>query len=372
MLNDPAQVSEVRQPRAVVKIGGSTFNSDGSVNVATAPARMDGWVEWRVENNVFYQADRFDITFAVSALPADRGIDWFAQQQEISVEIFAGFPADPDNYDAGQMQSWIYGLADGMEFDPVRRTIHLHGRDLTAKMIDAKTTAVYVNRTASDIATMLATKYSLTPKVTTTTTNAGKYYELVHAHLHAARSEWDLLTFLAQQEQFVVYMLGRELHFEPMPDLNSDPYMLQWGTAPLTFNGSSLRFERGLTLAKGIQVTVQSFNLRGKAITAKYPKAPGSNAQQFTYRFANLSPEKALQKAQALYHEIIRHEVNLAASMPADNILTTRNILKVAGTGTAYDQIYYPATVRRSMSVDEGYRMEVSAKNQSPQTQVSL
>ncbi len=372
MLNDPAQASEVRQPRAVVKIGGSTFDSDGSVSVGTPHAPIEGWIQWRVENNFFYQADRFDVTFAVSSLPADRDADWFSRQQEISVEIFAGFPADPDNYDAGQLRTWIYGLADGVEFDPVRRTIHLHGRDLTAKMIDAKTTEVFVNRTASDIAIKLAEKYGLTPRVTATKTKAGKYYELVHAHLNVARSEWDLLTFLAQQEQFSVYMVGRELHFEPMADANSEPYMLQWGEAPFTFRGSSLTFDRGLTLAKGIQVTVQSFNLLGNAVTATYPKKAGSNAQQFNYRFANLSPEKALQKAQALYHEIVRHEVNLHASMPADDILTTRNILKVAGTGTAYDQIYYPSSVRRSMSVEEGYRMDVSAKNQSPQTQVSL
>lgn len=372
MLNDPGQASEVRQPRGVVKIGGSTFNSDGSVAVGSAPVRVDGWVEWRVDNNNFYQADHFEVSFAVSALPADRGIDWFAQQQEISVEIFAGFPADPDNYDAGELQSWIYGLADGIEFDPVRRVIHMHGRDLTAKMIDAKTTNVYVNRKASDVAKTLAAKYGLTPVVTNTTTNVGKYFEIMHAHLHVARSEWDLLTYLAQQEQFVVYMLGRELHFEPMPDLNSNPYVLQWGDAPLTFNGSSLRFERGLTLAKGIQVTVQSFNQHGKTITAAYPKASGSNSQKYSYRFANLSPEKALQKAQALYHEIVRHEVKLTASMPADNLLTTRNIIKMVGTGTGYDQTYYPDHVRRSMSFDGGYRMDVTAKNQSPQTQVTL
>ncbi|WP_150102987.1 hypothetical protein [Sideroxydans lithotrophicus] len=334
--------------------------------------RVDGWVEWHVDNNNFYQADRFEVSFAVSALPADRGIDWFALQQEISVEIFGGFPADPDNFYASELQSWIYGFADEVEESKDGRTIHLHGRDLTAKMIDAKTTNVYVNRTASDIAIMLATKYGLTPVVTKTIMKAGKYYELAHAHLHVARSEWDLLTFLAQQEQFVVYMLGRELHFEPMPDLNSDPYVFQWGDAPLNFNGSTLRFRRGLTLAKGIQVTVQSLNQHGKPITAIYPKTAGANAQKFSYRFANLTPEKALQKAQALYHEIVRHEVNLSASMPADNLLTTRNIIKVNGTNTAYDQTYYPDHVRRSMSFDGGYSMEVTAKNQSPQTQVTI
>lgn len=372
MLNDPAQASSVRYPRGIVKIGGKTFNSDGSDNVTSAMLPMDGWLEWRVENNVEFQADTFEVSFAVSGLPANRGTDWFAQQQEIEVEIFAGFPADPENYDAGQLQSLIYGLADGMEFEPVRRTIRLYGRDMTAKMIDAKTTEVFLNQTASGVANTLAAKYGMTPVVTTTTTKTGRFYELVHAHLHHARSEWDLLTYLAQQEQFVVYVKGRELHFEPAPSANSDPYVLQWNNAPFDFNGTRLEFHRGLNLSKGIQVTVQSANQRGKTISAIYPKSAGSNAQKYVYKFANLSPEKALQKAQALYAEIMRHEVRLDAAMPGDNLLTIANLIKVTGTGTDFDQIYYPLNIRRSMSTDDGYRMEVCARNQSPQTQVSL
>lgn len=372
MLNDPAQASSVRYPRGIVKIGGKTFNSDGSDNVTAAMLPMDGWLEWRVENNIEYQADTFEVSFAVGALPANRGADWFAQQQEIEVEIFAGFPAYPENYDAGQLQSLIYGLADGMEFDPVRQIIRLYGRDLTAKMIDAKTTEVFLNRTASDVANLLASKYGLTPVVTTTTTKTGRFYELVHAHLHHARSEWDLLTYLAQHEQFVVFMKGRELHFEPAASVNSDPYVLQWNNEPFDFNGTRLEFHRGLNLAKGIKVTVQSANQRGKSISATYPKSAGSNAQKYIYKFANLTPEKALQKAQALYAEIMRHEVRLDAGLPGDNLLVTNSIIKVAGTGTDYDQIYFPLTIRRSMSEDDGYRMEVCARNQSPQTQVSL
>lgn len=373
MLNDPGKTSDVRHPRAIVKIGGKTFNSDGSDNVVTGMMPLAGWIEWRVENNVQYQADSFEISFAVGALPADRGVDWFALQQEIEVEIFAGFPADPESYDAGELQSLIYGIVDGIEYEPVSRKIKMHGRDLTAKMIDSRTTEVFVNRTASDIATLMATKYGLTPVVKATTIKAGKFYELVHAHLHHARSEWDLLTFLAQQEQFVVYIQGRELHFEPLPDLNSDQYVLQWSDADAhSFNGTRLEFMRGLNLAKGIQVTVQSFNQRGKTITAIYPKSCGSNAQKYSYRFANLTPEKALQKAQSLYTEIMRQEVRLSASMPGDNLMNTNILLKVTGTGTAFDQIYYPLTVNRSMSADDGYRMDMSARNQSPQSQVTL
>jgi phage protein D len=373
MLNDPNQPSEARRPRGVVKVGGVIFNGDGSASVTTAPMPLPGWIEWDVHNNGFYQADRFSVSFAVNALPTDHKEDWFAQQQEINVEIFAGFPADPENYDASQLQSLIYGMVDEVEYDPVARVIHLSGRDMTAKMIDAKTTAVYVNRKSSDIATMIATKYGLNPKVTPTAKMAGKYYELVHAHLHHQRSEWDLLCFLAQMEQFSVYVSGHDLHFEPLPVDTAEPYVLQWQSNPFTFNGTHLRFMRSLTLAKGAQVTVQSFSQKtGKVINQVYPTGAASNAQKYIYRFANLNAEQALQKAQALHKEITLHEVKLSAEMPADNILTAQNTLQVVGTGTVYDQKYFPDEIRRSMSMDRGYTMSVSAKNHSPQTQVTM
>lgn len=366
-----SQQSSSRQPRGLVKIGGTTFNrSDGSIDVASMSLNMPGWLEWSVENNTYRHADTFSVSFAVSALPDNRKEDWFAKQQEISVEIFAGFPADPEQYGTADLTSLIYGMADGVEFDPVARTIHLHGRDLTAKMIDTKITDVFLNRTASDIANLLAAKYDLTPKITPTTIKSGNSYELVNAHLHHGKSEWDLLAYMAQHEQFLAYMSGRELHLEPLPDQNADPYILQWQNDPFQLNGMSMKFERGLTLAKGAQVTVRSFNQKsGKAIKAVYPQNAASNAQQYNYRFAHLTSQMANQKAQALYAEITQHEVNFHAELLADNNLTTRNVIRVTGTGTAYDQLYYPASVSRSMSFDGGYKMQISAKNQSPQIQ---
>lgn len=372
MLNDPNQPSSARQPRGVVKVGGKIFNTDGSVNIESAALAMPGWIEWDAENNTFYQADHFSVSFALGALPDNRKEDWFAQQQEISVEIFAGFPANVDSFTSDELTSYVYGMVDEVEFDPIARVIHLSGRDLTAKMIDSKTTAVYLNRKSSDIATALAAKYGLNPVVTATTKMTGKYYELVHAHLHHQRSEWDLLCFLAQMEQFSVYVSGRDLHFEPLPTDSALQYVLQWQANPFAFNGTRLRFSRSLTVAKGAQVTVQSFGQKGgKTITQTYPSSCPSNAQKYYFKFANMNAEQALQKAQALHKEITMHEVKLHAELPADNLLTTRNIIKMAGTGTMYDQNYYPSSICRRMSLDGGYTMDVSAKNHSPQTQVT-
>jgi phage protein D len=365
MLNDPNAPSVVRHPRSIVKIGGAVYacfaNPADNIN---APMPMPGWIEWEVENNSFFAADRFSVSFAVSALPDGRKEDWFVQQEEITVEIFAGFPADPDNYDTGQLQSLIYGQADEVEFDPVRRVIHLSGRDLTGRMIDTKVTDVFVNRTTADVARMMAAKYDLLPRITDSKIDFGKYYaNNINAQLRSG-SDWDVLCQAAHLAQFNVYVSGHELHFEPPTDSNQPTYMLQWQSDPFTFNGTHLHFTRSLILAAGARVTVRSANQKtGKVAQGIYPQSAPSSAQQYTYKFANLNPEQAQARAESLYKEIAQHEIKLRAELPADLDISTQTVLQVSGTGTIFDQKYYPDAVTRRMSFHDGFTMSVTAKN---------
>jgi phage protein D len=367
-LNTVPAPSEGRRPRGLVR-----------VNDVVLP----GWVEWEAEGNSFYQADTFRVQFAVSALPADHGADWWSRQQEIFVELFGGFPDDPDHFAPTDLKSELYGRVDQLDFDIVAGTIVLTGRDLTSVLIDTKTTQKWPNLTASGIATAIAVEHGLTPVVTSTTTKAGTYYEIDHVALTDERSEWDLLTWLARQEQFNVYVRGKELHFEPAASPSDTAYLLKWvppsADAPPQFNGVSLSFSRNLTLAKGITVTVRSWHTKSKkSFSESFPRTgrsiqagkakPFGATQAYTYTIPNLTPEQALQKAQALHKEITDHEMRMSATLPGDAILTTRNVIQVAGTGTAFDQIYYPDSIKRVLSASGGYDMSVTSKNHSPES----
>lgn len=367
MLNDVPAQAAARRPRGLVKINGEI---------------VEGWVAWEVDNNTFYAADTYRMQFAVSAMDKNHGPDWWAAQSEIIVEIFAGFPADPENYSATDLQSLIYGLVDEVNYDPVSATIDLYGRDLTAKLIDTKTTEKYRNMTASQIATALASKYELNPVVTATKEKAGRYYDLDHDRMTDERSEWDLLTYLAHEEGFAVYVKGRDLHFEPVPSESQDPYVLQWESATddrgyAIFNGKNIAFSRNLTLARGVTVTVRSWNIKQKkAFNVTYPThkakgtAPGqSNARTQNYYFTrpNLTPEECLKLAMAKHREISQHEMRMTATLPADNILGVKDVIQVTGTESAFDQIYYPDSIVRRMSVSDGYLMTITAKNVNPE-----
>jgi hypothetical protein len=98
----------------------------------------------------------------------------------------------------------------------------------------------------------------------------------------------------------------------------------------------------------------------------------GGLSQTYSFTVPNLTRDQAEQFALAQIAEITRHERILTASLPGDNDLTTRAMVQLIGTNTAWDQLYYPATVTRRISFDEGYRMELRAKNHSTESTVTL
>ncbi len=372
-INSAIPQSAVRQPRGAIKINGVV---------------VSGWISFEVDNNTFYQADTFRVTFAISMLPLAFNQAWFSVQTQIDVEIFAGFPVNAENYTVAELDSLILGRVDTIDFNPVSRTLDMSGRDYTSLMIDTKTTKKWQNMRASAIAAQIATAHGMdTRYIVNTTSRVGTYYDIDSVRMTNEHSEWDLLTWLAAHEGFVVYAKGNALHFEPKPSPTVEPYVLQWQEPDADrgyFQGNfvSIDFTRNLTVAKGVVVWVQSVNPKTKKTYAiAYPQAkakgtmPGqssTHAQVYTYRKAAMTPEKALQFAQEKHREITQHEMKLSASLPADNLLGVASIIKVVGTGTAFDQIYYPDSITRRMSVDEGYMMQVSAKNTNKDNEVTL
>jgi hypothetical protein len=367
MLNNPDARSAHRQPRALVRL-----------NDAIVP----GWVSWTVANNTFYEADTFRVSFAASALPASNNAAWFAGQRETFAEILAGFPSDPANPLPFELMSLIYGRVDHIEYDPVATLITLTGRDLTAAFIDAKLSKDYANQRSSDVAASLAAAHGLTPVVTQTRDRIGTYYKHDQVRMQADRSEWDLLAWLSREEGFVCYVSGRTLYFGPDPRSTDNPYVIQWqppsaaGGAPVS-NVMELSFSRSQTVAKGVAVTVRSPSLTKKTpVVQSYPSAPKAiqagqaspfgNVQPYYYTVAaGQTAVQVQQYAQRKYQEIISHEMKLRARLPADDLLTVATPIRVTGTGTAWDQLYYPREITREMAIDEGYSMTVEAQNHS-------
>jgi phage protein D len=272
---------------------------------------------------------------------------------------------------------------DNAEYDPISRMLTLSGRDLSAPLIDSKTAEKFVNQTSSQIATTLAQRHGLNASVQPTTAKAGTYYEIDNVVLTQEQTEWDLLIYLAEHEGFDVWVSGQTLYFQPSPVNTAPPYLLlspSPDNTALASNAVNIRVSRSETLAKDVIVKVQSWNQqqqRSFVVTYKVTQAfksqrTGGQSQIYSFVVPNLNRDQALKLAKAKAEEITRHERILTASLPGDNLLTTRAIVQLVGTNTAWDQYYYPDTVSRRLSAAEGYRMELRAKNHSTQSTVVL
>ena len=319
-------------------------------------------------NASHFTADSFRVTLASQVNPPSYWATGAYDQISISVgfENQAAFPL-------------ITGQVDDIDYDLTARTIVLSGRDLSAPLIDTKTAEKFQNQTSSQIAQTLALRHGLDSTVQATTTQAGTYYSIDHTVLTQEQTEWDLLVFLAEQEGFDVWVSGNTLYFQPSPVPTSTPYLIEWsepGDGTVQSNATFLKLGRSETLAKDIEVRVLSFNQKGQESVYGVAKAFGAKsvrkgkAQLYTFRRPNLTKDQAQKLAESLLADLTRHEMKLDASLPGDNILSTRTLVQLVGTGTAWDQLYYPDSVTRRLSFTEGYRMEVRAKNHSTQSTV--
>ena len=370
MLNTLPVQAAVRQPRAIVRIAGTA---------------VDGWIKWSATNNSYFEADTFDLQFAISQLPSSNDANWFSQQSEIFIEVLAGFPSNPDQPTAGELTSLIYGRIDTIEFDPTATVLTLTGRDLTAAFIDKKLTTQYQNQTASAAVTQLAQSHGLsTDQITSTTALIGTYLNKDQVQVQATQSEWDFICWLAREEGFVTYVTAQSLYFGPDQRDSSDPYVIQWDPptsdqASPSANVRNLSFSRSMTVAKGITVTVRSPSTTSKTATVQsYPSAPKAaqagkagpfgNVQTYYYNVeANLTPQQVEARAEKLYSQIVSHAMKFSAELPGDVLMTLSQPIQVKGTGTAFDQTYYARQITRSMSSDEGFAMNVEAQNTTPE-----
>lgn len=340
----------------------------------------------------FYLADSFRVEMPTNGQDTDLDFNYWASADNFTFKIYIGFPPNPDSYTTSDLDLLLVGDADNMELDPGSSRIMFSGRDYTSKFIDNKTTEKFANQTASQIVTMFAQQQGLTPQVTATSTPVGTYYSQQQVLLSSQISQWDLMTFLAQQENFVLFVQNENLIFEPRPTTTNvqNPYVIQYqvpstaGASP-TINVMSLGLNRSMTIAQDASVTVrvpfgtktgQAFSVtatsthRQRTNLSNLPK-PSKKVQKYVYSKPGLTQQQALEFAQQRLAEITSHEVRLVASAPGDNTLMKDSLIQLKGTGTSFDQYYYADQVIRHFSFELGYNMDISAKNHSVDTEVN-
>jgi phage protein D len=338
-------MSGVRSPRLQVLANGQVLN---------------GAMRAEVVSNNHFAADRFMVMFALPSSGAF-GADFWASETSVMLDVRIGFA------EQGEWVSLVQGLVDSVEMTLPDGSVRLHGRDLSSRLIEARTQETFSNRTASEIATLLAGRHGLNANVVPTSTLVGRYYQMEHDRLtldafSRMTTEWDLLTFLARQEGFDLWVSGTNLNFQPA---------VQGGVGAVLRPSDlmSLRLDRALTLAGEVEVVVKSWNSRQRSAFVQTARGLGGggagDVRRYVFVQPNLTPDAALKMAQRRLADLTLHERVITATMPGELLLSPRGAVEIQGTGTAFDQLYYIDRIERLLDPRSGFTQVLWARNSS-------
>lgn len=331
-------------------------------------------VDIEIEQNNFLAPDCFRLTSPLSLLPPQADANFWSSISDAEINIQLGFQNTDKSYD---LKNRIYAQIDQVRIDLVKRTLSLSGRDLSARLLDTRLSINYSDRTSSYIIQDIAKRHYLGSAIAPTTIKVGTYYQIENMRMLHNSSEWELVSMLAQQENFDIWMDGTTLNFQPTVTTTNDPYALTWrddGVGGYSANVIDLVLDRAQTIARDVIVKVATWNHKSGIPFVATGTAHGLNKSlgprsgtPTTYYFTmqNLSKDQANKWAQSKAEEISKHERVIKFTVPGDNILTTRMPIRLSGTGTSFDQIYYADSITHHMSVHHGYTMDVRAKNRT-------
>jgi hypothetical protein len=298
-----------------------------------------GAVSVRLEQESYCRASRFSVTLAIGAPPLWPLADYAALSlQTVTIEIAAS-PFGFSNVMTGQI--------DNVRIDCAAQYAVLSGRDLSARMIDTENAETFVNQTASEIATIIAGRHGLDANVAPTTAIVGQYYELDHARsalqLHSrAGNEWDLLVWLAQNENYYLSVTGTSLYFGPLPVL--EPALIS------LLDCIELSIDIALTIPRAAKV--MSWNSRNKiAVT----QSAGDGTMTTTLVRPNLTSAQALDMASNHLATLARHVTVLEARLPGELELLPGSPIYLTGTQSPFDQIYVIDGIVRELDLAHGF-----------------
>lgn len=313
------------------------------LRIAIAGAPIVGAISLELESVAYFAADRFTLMLANGANTAFFvGLD----AQTITIDIalsLAGY------------QNLIIGQIDNVRMNLLDNTVTLSGRDLSAQLIDTEISQTFVNQTSSQIATTIATRHNLMPNISATETPVGQYYEIDHARSalglnSRSTTEWNLLSQLAQLENFIVAVAGTTLTFGP-----------QTATGILTVLSPQCFMALTLDIATTIptSTTVKSWNTRNKAVVAQMAGETTGNST--TLIRPNLTTAQATIIAANHLAILARHSTILTGIMPGETSLVPTSQIMLAGTGSQLDQTYTIEAIKRSINTHSGFTQTIYA-----------
>jgi hypothetical protein len=310
--------------------------------------------------------------FATTSLPSDLfSASWWGSTSTKSILVEIRLASDGVNY-----QSVITGYVDSYQYDPIGNVIHAVGRDLSALMLDKRLVTTYRNQSAADIARNFATEHNLSIISTPRPDLVGRFYDVDYDETYAgsfdlATNQWDLLCRLGSIAGVVPYVWGNTLYFnrpaQAPPVFNITFAQNAFGN--LATNVGSIFFERQLSVARDVIVSVRSWHSKSKKTSSatirtssKIPESVPSTPTNYLALSPNLTQAQCLAKAAQLALDYSQHERVLTATIPSLALMTPQTVIEVSGTGTDFDMTYLQQGITYTIDFERGAMTYIRAK----------
>jgi phage protein D len=307
-------------------------------------------------------SDTFSATLSITeatkyGITLQEWADW--QPVDVSVVMSSAF-GEADR------QVMVTGKVDKPEIHWTEMHVSVSGRDKSASLTEKKRNQKFQNKKASEIVSEIAKDHGLTAVVTDTGDHAGKKYDADLTHLVLNRSDYEVISDLAEREGYRWFVDGTSLYFEPK-ETQSDVFAVHY-TPPTpdayaTGNIIELTTSRNMTAARPQKVTVKSWHHRDKKAYQAEADADGVGDPVEYEHHHNLRSQDQVEKlAKSRLHNAKRHDCSVSIRMPGDLNLDVRQKLQLFGTGTIYDQTYDIDELRFVMGWGEAFTMHISSK----------
>lgn len=392
------------------------------VTIGGVPLKV---LSWDAERHAYSGSDSCSLQLALSSTP-----DLMALSQELKggtqkpleLQIFGGY-VNPGVFGPPKLDLIFDGIVDSLEADWNDDTYYLGGRSWAYLLLTAKTTAVYPNTIASEVARTIAAKHGLdfSDGGVRSQVKAGKAYAAAQVLAGRNVTEWDLLASLAQFEGRELFVRGKKLYYLPEQADGAQPQaVFYWGGIPagslpwkagtVTAPIEKLRATHWAQFSHDIVVTCTSLHpksgqiltadwdgARNKAATqgarlggpapkptAKSRRAPGrqtvrlqaprlGDREQYKFHFIGLSKNQLDERARAIWMDLSRHEFVCTVGLAGDTRYDVHENFLIRGTGRVIDhQVYRPKSVHLAYGSHQGFNASLTLTSHHVQTTGSL
>jgi hypothetical protein len=259
----------------------------------------------------------------------------------------------------------MVGEIDSVDFDFIGTTIHISGRDKSAKIHNKKSAEKWQNKTGSDITQELVGRAGLSGGGGGGGSKgmAGKKLEKDFVKLTDGIGFSTVIHLLSQFDG-VGWHVDKEGNFQYGTG-GGGSYSLNYKHPPhMVSDTMGLRVHLNVQAMKGANVTVKSWHPKEKKLYTGKSKAGGGGGggepNEYTYHIPTLNQEQADQHAKSRAKEHARHAITITANVAGDPSIDAGG--SVSLSGTPFDGSYKIDTVHHQVGMS-GHTMTITAKS---------